>query len=605
MKENNIAIGIDLGTTYSCVGVYANGKVDIIANEYGNRTTPSYVAFKNNTTIVGELAKSKLSKNPKNTVYDAKRLIGSKYTNPHIQQDKLNWSFDVISDDATNNTNKPLIKVGDKTYYPEQISAFVLQKMKKIAENYLGQTVTDAVVTVPAYFNDAQRRATQDAGKIAGLNILRIINEPTAAALAYGLDKKDDTTILVYDLGGGTMDCSILEISDGMYEVRSTGGDTHLGGEDFDNIMMDWTITEFVKEHPIYTRQAIMDNAKSLTKLKKECERVKKALSSSDFATIDIESLIDGIDYTTDISKTQFETMCTTVFKRCIDPVKQVLLDAKLSTRDIDEIVLVGGSTRIPKIRDMLKKYFNKVPKNGINPDEAVAYGASIQAAMLSFKEGQDDTIDNVVLVDVIPLSLGIETAGGVMTTIIERNCPIPCTREQVFSTYSDNQPCVTVHVYEGERYLTKDNNLLGDFTLTEIPPMPRGVPKIRVTYSISSDGILEVMAVENSSKRTKRITIKNDENRFTEQELSKMIESSDCMKQNDKIIKKTVEARAQLENHIYGLKSVVSLPGVPELLTKMTLWLTQNRSTASALTFDEKTNEIKLQIATLTKKID
>ncbi|EMD35028.1 hypothetical protein CERSUDRAFT_116540 [Gelatoporia subvermispora B] len=608
-SEYGTVIGIDLGTTYSCVGVQRAGRVEIIANDQGHRITPSWVSFTDEERLVGDAAKNAFHSNPENTVFDAKRLIGRKFDDPEVKRDMKHWPFKIVP-----KGDKPAIQVKyrgeDRQFTPEEISAMVLGKMKETAEAYLGKPVTHAVVTVPAYFNDAQRQATKDAGTIAGLQVLRIINEPTAAAIAYGLDKKGgESQIIVYDLGGGTFDVSLLSIDDGVFEVLATAGDTHLGGEDFDNRVMDYLIKQYKKK----TGTDVTGNLRALGKLKREVEKAKRTLSSQQSTRVEIESFEAGNDFSETLTRAKFEEINIDLFRKTMKPVEQVLKDANLKKEDIDEVVLVGGSTRIPKVQQLLKEYFGKEPSKGINPDEAVAYGAAVQGGILS----GDEDLKDIVLVDVCPLTLGIETTGGVMTKLIPRNTVIPTRKSQIFSTAADNQPTVLIQVYEGERSLTKDNNLLGKFELSSIPPAPRGVPQIEVTFEIDANGIMRISAADKGTGKTESITITNEKGRLTQEEIDRMVKEAEEFAADDEAQRKRIEALNSLSTFVYGLKSQLGdqegLGGrleeddKKELLTTIketTEWIDSYGQGATAEELEEKLTEVQNIVSPITSKL-
>ncbi|CAI4305410.1 AIS_collapsed_G0006760.mRNA.1.CDS.1 [Saccharomyces cerevisiae] len=552
------AIGIDLGTTYSCVATYESS-VEIIANEQGNRVTPSFVAFTPEERLIGDAAKNQAALNPRNTVFDAKRLIGRRFDDESVQKDMKTWPFKVI--DVEGN---PVIQVQyleeTKTFSPQEISAMVLTKMKEIAEAKIGKKVEKAVITVPAYFNDAQRQATKDAGAISGLNVLRIINEPTAAAIAYGLGagkSEKERHVLIFDLGGGTFDVSLLHIAGGVYTVKSTSGNTHLGGQDFDTNLLEHFKAEFKKK----TGSDISDDARALRRLRTAAERAKRTLSSVTQTTVEVDSLFDGEDFESSLTRARFEDLNAPLFKSTLEPVEQVLKDAKISKSQIDEVVLVGGSTRIPKVQKLLSDYFDgKQLEKSINPDEAVAYGAAVQGAILTGQSTSEETKD-LLLLDVAPLSLGVGMQGDMFGIVVPRNTTVPTIKRRTFTTCADNQTTVQFPVYQGERVNCKENTLLGEFDLKNIPMMPAGEPVLEAIFEVDANGILKVTAVEKSTGKSSNITISNAVGRLSSEEIEKMVNQAEEFKAADEAFAKKHEAKQRLESYVASIEQTVTDP--------------------------------------------
>lgn len=576
-------VGIDLGTTYSVVGVWQGDKVEIIANELGNRITPSVVGFSGDERLVGDAARNQIDVNYKNSIYAVKRLMGRQYNEEIVQKDKQILSYDVVGDSHGRAAVQVEYKGSKRTFKPEEISAMILQKMKEIAETFLNTKVKNAVVTVPAYFNDAQRQATKDAGAIAGLNIARILNEPTAAAIAYGMDQTDkERKVLVFDLGGGTFDVSLLTIDNGFFEVEATNGDTHLGGEDFDNRIIEHLVKSIQKKHG----KDLSKNQQALARLRKAAEGAKRRLSSQPEARVEVDNIVEGLDVSERITRGKFEELCMDLFKGTLEPVKAVLADAKLEKEEIDEVVLVGGSTRIPKVQSLIKEFFNgKEPNGGINPDEAVAYGAAVHGGVLS---GESKLKGQLVLVDVIPLSLGIETIGGVMLPIITRNTIVPASKKQQVTTTTDNQPTIEFQVYEGERAMTKDNRLLGKFTLQDIKKAPRGAAQVEVQMDVDENGILHVKATDLDGGSSESIEIANDKGKLTQEEIDRMVEEAQQFEEADKLTREKAQAKVQLEQTAYEYRSKAQSEDYKKVLSEEEVQVVEDASSEGIKWMDD-----------------
>lgn len=615
MASKLTSFGIDLGTTYSCTGIYSGGRVEIIANDQGSRVMPSWVAFTDEgERLIGDSAKNQASGNVLNTLFDVKRIIGRKFNDPVVQQEIKTYPFKVEENKTTGGcVIHATVKGEAKTFSPEEISAMILGKMKETVETYTGHEMKNCVITCPAYFNNEQRQATKDAGAIAGLNVLRVINEPTAAAIAYGLDKQNngERNVLIFDFGGGTHDVSLLTIDDGVFEVKATAGNSHLGGEDMDNRLTDYVMSEFVKKNKDYTVSRLKENGRASRRIKSACEKAKRVLSSTTSTSIEIDSLVDGKDCNVSLTRAKFEELCADLFRDALEPVDRVLSDAKVSKGEVHEIVLVGGSTRIPKVQKMLSDYFNgkELCKN-INPDEAVAYGAAVQAAILG--GNGDEKTDSILLLDVTPLSIGIEVQGTINHVLIPRNSQIPCKKSQTFSNSSDNQQQCEIKVLEGERSRSKDCNVLGTFMLQDLPPARRGTLEIVVDYDLDANGILLVSACEKSTGKKEKISITNDGNRLSKEDIERMINEAEKYKDDDIKYKETQESKNSLEQYLYGIKNSLTdqlktslgtnLSKVEDVVSEGLAWLEANGGGTKEL-YDEKHKEVEAVCMPLLKE--